>query len=108
MPKSNPWKFFEFNFLFSFSLQTTQSSRAVASVNHLEIPAELAFVISKLDNWQPTNTEKNLAKVSGEVALPPGARGKKGQLKKEKLPHDIDYYVFSKVKNNTRRNISQF
>ena len=42
-------------------------SRAVASVNHLEIPAELAFVLSKMDNWEPLNTEKNLAKVSGQV-----------------------------------------
>ena len=45
----------------------TGRSRAVASVNHLEIPAELAFVLSKLDNWEPVNTEKSLAKVSGQV-----------------------------------------
>ena len=41
----------------------------MASVNHLEIPAELAFVLSKLDNWEPVNTEKSLAKVSGQVTI---------------------------------------
>ena len=41
--------------------------RAMAGVNHLEIPAELAFVFSKLDNWTPVNSEKNLAKVSGRI-----------------------------------------
>ena len=38
--------------------------RTVAGVNHLDIPAELAFVFSKLDHWVPVNTEKNLAKVN--------------------------------------------
>ena len=47
-------------------LQNTELNRggaAVAGVNHLEIPAELAFVFSKLENWNPVNSEKNLAKV---------------------------------------------
>ena len=70
-------------------------NRSVASVNHLEVPAELAFVLSKLDKWRPINSEKNLSKVAGEVASPP--RGKKGE--RLRLPHDIDYYVFSKVAN---------
>ena len=46
--------------------QNTELNRggaAVAGVNHLEIPAELAFVFSKLENWNPVNSEKNLAKV---------------------------------------------
>ena len=37
--------------------------------------------------------EKSLAKVSGQV---PGVNGQK-----LKLPHDIDYYVFSKVSNDS-------
>ena len=61
-------------------------------MNHLEIPDELAFVMSKLESWQPMNTEQNLAKVTGDVA-------RKKKRKKDKLPHDIDYYVFSKVAN---------
>ena len=68
-------------------------NRSVASVNHLEVPAELAFVMSKLDKWCPINSEKNLSKVAGEVASP---SRKKERLR---LPHDIDYYVFSKVAN---------
>ena len=67
-----------------------KDNRAVAGVNHLDVPAELAFVFSKLDNWVPVNTEKNLAKVSGRMALP---------RNNQRLPSDIDYYVFSKVAN---------
>jgi myosin-15 len=64
--------------------------RAVTTVNQLEVPAELAFVYSKLDNWEPVN-EGSLAKISGtSVAMLPIA----GQL-----PHDIDYFSFSKVAN---------
>ena len=65
-------------------------SRSVAGVNHLDVPAELAFVFSKLENWAPVNTEKNLAKVSGRISQP------RSNLR---LPSDIDYYVFSKVAN---------
>ena len=65
-----------------------KGARAVASVNHLEVPAELAFVFSKMDAWEPVNSERQLAKVSGPLPMMPVAR---------KLPHDIDYYVFSKV-----------
>ena len=67
-----------------------QQSRSVAGVNHLDVPAELAFVFSKLENWVPVNTEKNLAKVSGRISQP---------RSNHRLPSDIDYYVFSKVAN---------
>ena len=67
-----------------------KGARAVASVNHLEVPAELAFVFSKMDSWQPVTTERQLARMSGPLPMMPVAR---------KLPHDIDYYVFSKVAN---------
>ena len=72
----------------------------MASVNHLEVPAELAFVMSKLDKWRPINSEKNLSKVAGDVASPPR---KKERLR---LPHDIDYYVFSKVLSRLFRSFS--
>ena len=73
------------------SVQDSRSrERAVAGVNHLDVPAELAWVFSKLDNWVPVNTEKNLAKVSGRVSQPRTS---------QRLPSDIDYYVFSKVAN---------
>ena len=64
---------------------------AVASVNHLEVPAELAFIFSKLERWKPAiHMDKSMSKVSGQV---PGIEHNL------KLPSDIDYYVFSKVAN---------
>ncbi|XP_020280008.1 unconventional myosin-XV isoform X2 [Pseudomyrmex gracilis] len=67
-----------------------RTSRAVAGVNHLEIPAELAFIYSKLDDWQPTHTERNLLKVVGQV-VPMNCT--------YNLPPDIDQYQFSKFTN---------
>ena len=67
------------------------SNRAVASVNHLEVPAELAFVLSKLESWEVVNApDKHLAKMAGPLPMMPFAK---------KLPHDIDYYAFSKAAN---------
>ncbi|XP_043471659.1 unconventional myosin-XV [Leptopilina heterotoma] len=67
-----------------------RASRAVAGVNHLEIPAELAFIYSKLDDWQPTHTERNLIKVVGTVVPFPYNYS---------LPTDIDQHQFSKFTN---------
>ncbi|XP_076680726.1 unconventional myosin 10A isoform X1 [Andrena cerasifolii] len=67
-----------------------RTSRAVAGVNHLEIPAELAFIYSKLDDWQPTHTERNLLKVVGQV-IPTHHN--------YNLPPDIDQHQFSKFTN---------
>ncbi|XP_026670463.1 unconventional myosin-XV [Ceratina calcarata] len=67
-----------------------RTSRAVAGVNHLEIPAELAFIYSKLDDWQPTHSERNLLKVVGQV-IP--------MHQNYSLPNDIDQYQFSKFTN---------
>ncbi|KAK2585066.1 hypothetical protein KPH14_008582 [Odynerus spinipes] len=67
-----------------------RASRAVAGVNHLEIPAELAFIYSKLDDWQPTHTERNLLKVVGQVIPMPHTYA---------LPQDIDQHQFSKYTN---------
>ncbi len=62
----------------------------MTNVSHLEIPAELAFILSKLESYEPSATERSLAKVSGPVAAA-------GRRDKYRLPADIDYYVFSKV-----------
>ncbi|KAL0278610.1 UNVERIFIED_CONTAM: hypothetical protein PYX00_000382 [Menopon gallinae] len=67
-----------------------RTSRAVAGVNHLEIPAELAFIFSKLDDWEPAHTERNLVKVVGNVSAVP---------RKYHLPQDIDYHAFTKFTN---------
>ena len=46
-----------------------------------EVPAELAFVLSKLDTWEVVNApDKHLGKMSGQVPMMPAAK---------KLPHDI-------------------
>ncbi|XP_044008895.1 unconventional myosin-XV [Aphidius gifuensis] len=71
-------------------------SRAVAGVNHLEIPAELAFIYSKLDDWQQIHTERNLLKVVGTVVQKYNSNNKSTSLK---LPTDIDQHQFSKFTN---------
>lgn len=76
------------------------------AVNHLEIPAELAFIFSKLDGNQfqefqliailnttiflgytPVHTERNLVKVLGGV---------NGSVPPLNLPHDLNQFEFSK------------
>ncbi|CAH0384305.1 unnamed protein product [Bemisia tabaci] len=67
-----------------------RTSRAVAGVNHLDIPAELAFIFNKIEDWQPTHVEQNLVKVVGPILE---------SSNKCSLPSDIDQYVFSKFSN---------
>ncbi|XP_076273553.1 unconventional myosin 10A isoform X2 [Rhynchophorus ferrugineus] len=57
------------------------------AVNHLEIPAELAFIFSKLDGYNPPHSERNLVKVLG------GVTGNPSPLV---LPHDLNQFEFSK------------
>ena len=72
----------------------------MAQVNHLEVPAELAFVLSKLETWEVVNApDKHLAKMSGPLPMMPLAK---------KLPHDIDYYAFSKGRVEHYVRFSQF
>ncbi|XP_054281634.1 unconventional myosin-XV-like isoform X2 [Macrosteles quadrilineatus] len=67
-----------------------RASRAVAGVNHLDIPAELAFIFNKLDDWQPPHSERQLVKVVGPVVERP---------QPSTLPGDIDQHAFSKFTN---------
>uniref|UniRef100_A0AAR5QDS3 Myosin motor domain-containing protein n=1 Tax=Dendroctonus ponderosae TaxID=77166 RepID=A0AAR5QDS3_DENPD len=64
-----------------------KSSDSKASVNHLEIPAELAFIFSKLDGHTPIHSERNLVKVMGGVIGSPPPLN---------LPHDLNQFEFSK------------
>ncbi|XP_047023810.1 unconventional myosin-XV [Helicoverpa zea] len=57
------------------------------SLQVLEVPAELAFILSKLDEWQPPHTERNLAKVSGDVY---------SEEERVQLPRDLQQFAFSK------------
>ncbi|XP_065213017.1 unconventional myosin-XV isoform X2 [Planococcus citri] len=67
-----------------------RTSRAIAGVNHLDVPAELAFVFNKLEDTQPVHNERQIVKVVGPVVE-----------KKEmyELPVDVDQHVFSKFTN---------
>ncbi|XP_022921200.2 unconventional myosin-XV-like [Onthophagus taurus] len=67
--------------------QTQMSTMNQKALNHLEIPAELAFIFTKLENFTPQHTEKNLIKLLGGV---------KGGLKPLNLPKDLDTFDFSK------------
>lgn len=57
------------------------------SIHHLEIPAELAFIFSKLDGYTPPHTERNLVKVVGGVAGSPAPLN---------LPNDLNQFEFAK------------
>lgn len=58
-----------------------------ASVHHLEVPAELAFIFSKLEGCSPPHSERNLVKVVGGVT---------GSPQPLSLPHDLNQFEFSK------------
>ncbi|KAG6448965.1 hypothetical protein O3G_MSEX005802 [Manduca sexta] len=58
------------------------------SLQVLEVPAELAFILSKLDDWQPPHTDrKNLVKVSGDVYV---------EEDRTQTPRDLQQFAFSK------------
>lgn len=56
-------------------------------VVHLDVPAELAFMFSKMDGWQPVHGDRHLVKVVGTVPGPPLAAD---------LPTDLDQFAFGK------------
>lgn len=57
------------------------------TVHHLEIPAELAFIFTKLEGYTPPHTERNLVKVVGGVA---------GSQPPINLPNDLYQFEFGK------------
>ncbi|GAB0087709.1 unconventional myosin-XV [Sergentomyia squamirostris] len=56
-------------------------------VVHLDVPAELAFIFSKIDGWNAIHGDRHLVKVVGTVPGPPAT----GQL-----PTDLDQFAFRK------------
>lgn len=64
-------------------LKEQERSHAV----HLDVPAELAFMFSKVDTWSPVHGDNNLVKVVGTVPGPPLS---------EDLPNDLDQFSFRK------------
>ncbi|KAK7507605.1 hypothetical protein BaRGS_00001540, partial [Batillaria attramentaria] len=64
-----------------------RAARAMASINNLEVPGELAFVYSKLDDWRPVHDGGNIMAAVGDVQpMDMGYR----------LPVDINSHPFSK------------
>uniref|UniRef100_W4VR33 Putative myosin class ii heavy chain n=1 Tax=Corethrella appendiculata TaxID=1370023 RepID=W4VR33_9DIPT len=53
----------------------------------LDIPAELAFIFSKAENWNNSHSDRHLVKVVGTVPGPPTASD---------LPADLDQFAFGK------------
>lgn len=54
---------------------------------HLDIPAELAFMFSKMDGWNPVHGDRHLVKVVGTVPGPPMGN---------EIPKDLDQFSFGK------------
>lgn len=68
--------------------QVRESQKVPRSVvHHLEIPAELAFIFSKLENYTPTHSERNLVKVVGGIT---------GNPPTVNLPNDLEQFSFGK------------
>lgn len=56
-------------------------------VVHLDVPAELAFILSKIDGYQPVHGDRHLVKVLGTIP---------GPIKTSELPGDLDQFAFGK------------
>ncbi|XP_037913894.1 unconventional myosin-XV isoform X1 [Hermetia illucens] len=56
-------------------------------IAYLDIPAELAFIFSKIEDWTPLHGDRHLVKVVGTVPGPPTAAD---------LPRDLDQFAFGK------------
>ncbi|XP_060661675.1 LOW QUALITY PROTEIN: unconventional myosin-XV [Drosophila nasuta] len=59
-----------------------------SQLSYLDIPAELAFIYSKLQGWQPPHSDRHLVKVLGTVPGPPAASAQ--------LPPDLGQFSFGK------------
>lgn len=57
------------------------------SIMQLDVPAELAFIFSKLEGWNQLHGDRNLVKVVGTVPGPPIA---------PELPMDLEQFAFGK------------
>ncbi|KAL3238864.1 hypothetical protein MRX96_021885 [Rhipicephalus microplus] len=73
-----------------------RASRAVAGVNHLEIPAELAFILSKLDDWPGYAGAVARAPSSSTSGSSAGGVTPPLTLVPRQLPADVDQHAFSK------------
>ena len=68
-------------------IQKNQQNNEKASIVRLDVPAELAFIFSKLDDWVQVHGDRNLVKVLGTVPGPPIS---------SELPSDLEQFAFGK------------
>lgn len=54
---------------------------------HLDVPAELAFIFSKIEGYTPTHGDRHLVKVLGTIP---------GPMKSADIPNDLDQFAFGK------------
>ncbi|XP_017002294.2 unconventional myosin-XV isoform X1 [Drosophila takahashii] len=59
-----------------------------SQLSYLDIPAELAFIYSKLQGWSPPHGDRHLVKVLGTVPGPPSSA--------VQLPEDLGQFSFGK------------
>ncbi|OWF46490.1 unconventional myosin-XV-like isoform X2 [Mizuhopecten yessoensis] len=75
--------------------EKARQAKAMEAISNLEIPGELAYIYSKLDDWQSVHTERHIGPVTDPVAH---------LDQKYQLPMDVDSHVFSKFANIYFRN----
>ena len=64
-----------------------QNKREIARNSVLDVPAELAFIFSKVEMSEQAHNDKNLVKVVGTIPGPPFIPN---------LPNDLDHFTFNK------------
>lgn len=52
-----------FLLFFCFRRRAAEQKAKAESLQVLEVPAELAFILSKIDDWQPPHADRNVTKV---------------------------------------------
>ena len=66
------------------------------SFHLLDIPAELAFIYSKLDAWEQVHTEKNISKINLHGPNSTKICQAKHAANQQRLPADINSFSFNK------------
>lgn len=78
------------------NMENAQRNRQQKAISHeternhmvqLDVPAELAFIFSKMDDWTPLHGDRHLVKVVGTVPGPPTGY---------EIPSDINHFAFGK------------
>lgn len=68
-------------------VEREQRMEKMNSIVHLDVPAELAFILSKLENWVQIHGDRSLVKVVGTIPGPPIV---------PEIPNSLDQFSFGK------------